>query len=111
MRSEEFSVSCFKDSSLAPEDRHDVFDGNHEETIITFEIHGYSLLRIKEHPIVLLDGVVLIARNLSTDRDDPTCDGRNLDLVGQVNPNLSDLLILILTDENPVSNGLDGLDT
>lgn len=97
-------------SILPTKDRNDVLNRNDEESIVAFEIHGDAVLWVEENAVVLLDRVVLIARDLGADLDDTTCDRRDFDLVGQVNSGLRDFLVLVLSDQNAVAERLDCFD-
>lgn len=85
--------------SIQPtKDGNNILDRNNEESIVTFEIHGHAVLWIEEDAVVLLDRIVLVARDLLADLDDATGDRWDFDLVGKMNPALGDLLVLILAD-------------
>ena len=99
-------------SLLLAEDRDHVFDGDHEEPVVTFEVHGHPVLGVEEHPVVLLDRIVLVAVDLGADRDHAAGQGRDLHLVGQVDADLGDFLVLILAQKDAHSdrfNDFDGL--
>ena len=88
---------------------HDIFDWNHEKTGVALEIDGNGVLGVEEHLVILLDGVVHIRLDLGTDGHNPARQGGNFDLVREVNALLGDLAILILADQNTISDGLNRL--
>jgi hypothetical protein len=97
-------------SGFPSKHRNHILDRNHEETIVPFEINRDALLRVEEHSIVLLDRIILVTIDLATDRDDPPGQGRYLDLVREMNPDLGDLLVLILPNEHTHADRLDNFD-
>ena len=68
------------------------------------------MLRIEEHAVVLLDRIVGVAGDLGAHRHDPTGEGRDFDLVGEMDAALRDLLVLVLADEDALADRLDHLD-
>ena len=68
------------------------------------------MLRVEEHAVVLLDRVVLVALDLRADRDDAPGERGDLDLVRQMEPDLRDLLVLVLADEDALADRLDDLE-
>ena len=91
----------------------DIFHGNDEQAIIAFKVHRNPSFGIEQHLVILLDRVVDVIRDLGTDSHDPASDGRNLNLVREMNANLGNLASLVLSDKDAVTewlNHLDGLD-
>ncbi|MEY4822795.1 MAG: Adenine phosphoribosyltransferase [Planctomycetota bacterium] len=93
-----------------PKDRHHILNRNHEQAIVALEIHGDGVLGVEEHPVVLLDRIVLVAFNLGAHGHHAAGEGRDLNLVGQVQTVLGDLLVLVLADQDPLAQRLDHFD-
>ena len=98
-------------SPLATEDGDHVFHRNDEEPVVTFEINRNTILGIEEDTIILSDRVILITIHLGTDRHHSPRQGWNLDLVRKMNTHLGDLAVLVLPNEDPVTDRFDGLDS
>ena len=111
MKREDVEGSAANHSPLATEDGDHVFHRNDEEPVVTFEINRDPMLWIEEHAIILSDRVILIAIDLGTDRHHSSSQGWNLDLVRKMNTDLGDLAILVLANEDAVTNRFDGLDS
>ena len=69
------------------------------------------MLRIKEHSVVLLNGIIVILGHFGRDSNYPPRNGGDFQTIWQVNSNLGDLLVLVLTDENALADGLNCFQT
>ncbi|MEZ6163278.1 MAG: hypothetical protein R3B67_02465 [Phycisphaerales bacterium] len=58
------------------------------------------MLGVEEDSVVVADGVVGVVLDLSSDADDATREGGDLDLVGEVDAGLGLFLVFVLADED-----------
>ncbi len=92
------------------EDGDDIFDGDDEEAVVAFEVYGDGLFGVEEDAVVLADGVVGVVFDLGGDGDDASCDGGDLDFVGEVDAGLGLLFVFIFADKDTVSDWFDGFE-
>src|SRR5262245_58282394 len=92
---------------VPPENRHDVLDRYDKQAIVALEIDRDGVFGVEEHTVVLPDRVILVARNLGRNRNDPAGDGRNLDIARKLNTALGGLLVLVLAQQYALADRLD----
>lgn len=92
---------------FAAEDGDDVFDWDDEEAVVAFEVDGHRVLGVEEDAVVAFDGVVEVFFDFGGDGEDAAGQGRDFDLVGQVDAGFGLLFVIVLAEEDSLAERLD----
>jgi len=84
-----------------------VFDLDHEQTIIPFEIDGYGAFGVEQHFVVLTQGYVRRVFNLSGDSYDSAGYGGNFYIVGQLDAAFGLFFVLVFANQDTFAYRLD----
>lgn len=95
---------------IAAEYRDNILDRDDEETIVSFEINWDRVLWVKKYPVVLGDWIIVVAIDLSGDRDDASCDSGDLDLVWKMDTRFGLLFVVVFSDQHALTDWLDNFE-
>jgi len=95
---------------LFAEDGYDVFDIDDKKAIVAFKIHRDGSFGIEKDFVILLKGDIGGHFHFCGDGYNPACNGRDFDIVGQLDAAFGLFFVLIFSNEHPFADGLDGFE-
>lgn len=91
----------------AAEDGDDVFDRDHEQYVVGFEVDRNGVLGMEQDLVVLADREIDVPFDLGADLHHAAGDGRNLRLVGKNNAAARLMTAFVFPNQNPLSERFD----